>query len=118
MLQKTRSIAIALALLAAFATVAPTPAHAWPLGKLLHLHPSATRTEDSRITVRLLNRTDTMQEIRIGEVDRVVGPHEGLIIKAPEGTQVVAAASNYKHRRGDVLFAVSPEMNGQLLTLD
>ena len=109
MFNKSAAPIIVLAGLAIQAVI-PPPAHAWPLGRLLHLHPSPVRNEDGRITVLLFNRGGLVQQLKIGERSYTVMPHQSLSITAPEGTQVYALDQGFGHRKGDLLFTVARDM--------
>ena len=116
MLQKARFFATSLLLLVLAATVTSTPANAWPLGKVLHMHPTAE--QDARITLHLFNKTEFREEVKVGELTYIIEPHCGLLIKAPEGTQVFSARTTPHHRDGDLLFAVTEKMKNSTITID
>ena len=115
MLQKSRFFAASLVLLLA---IAPTQASAWPIGKLLHLHPRAVQEQDPRLTVQLYNKSGLVQKVRVAGQIYTLLPHDGLTIKAPEGTEVFAESAGFKHRKGDVLFAFTAKLNGDTVTID
>jgi hypothetical protein len=115
MSQKTRSFAISLAFLLLLGAAAPPRANAWPFGKPVHLHPSATQ---GLITVQLYNKSGLVQQIKVSGHVYTMLPHDGLTIKAPEGTEVFAASNGFKHRKGDLLFAVTAKLSLDTVTLD
>jgi hypothetical protein len=118
MLQKTRSFASSLALLLLFGAIAPTAANAWPLGKFLHLYPVASQDQDARITIHLCNRSGLVQQIKVGGCVHTMLPNDSLMIKAPEGTEVFAASNGGKHRKGDILVAMTADRNYGVVTLN
>jgi murein DD-endopeptidase MepM/ murein hydrolase activator NlpD len=118
MSQKSRFFAIFLAAFLLLGATAPASAAVWPFGKLLHLHPSATQVQDARITVEIYNRSGLVQQIKVSGRVYTMLPHDGLAIKAPEGTEVFAASDGFKHRKGDLLFAITAKLNLDTVTLD
>jgi hypothetical protein len=117
MLQRTRTFALSLAVLLPLGAVAPAPANAWPLGKVLHLHPRA-QEQDARITVHLFNKSHSFQEVNVGGRVYTVMPHYGLTIKAPAGTGVFAGTTNFYHHKGELLFSITPDRNAGTVTID
>jgi murein DD-endopeptidase MepM/ murein hydrolase activator NlpD len=117
MLQRTRVFAISLVFSLA-GIAAPATAHAWPFGKLLHLHPREVQEQDGRITFQLYNKGGLVQEVKVAGRVYTLLPHDGLKITAPEGTQVYAASKGFGHRNGDVLFTVTPEMKYDTVSID
>ncbi|HEY4381315.1 MAG TPA: hypothetical protein VGN01_13270 [Acidobacteriaceae bacterium] len=115
MLRMTRTFAGSLALLVAAAVAAPTSAHAWPLGKIFHLHANAGKAADARIDLHLFNRGTIAQDVEVNGKVYTVLPHEGLAIKAPDGTSVYAASMGLGHRKGDVLVKASPSSKGRIV---
>jgi hypothetical protein len=47
-----------------------------------------------------------------------VKPHASVTIKAPAGTQVFAATASANHQPGDVLFAITPQLDGETLSFN
>ena len=115
MLRIPRTLTSSLAILAIAAVVAPINAHAWPLGKILHLHPATEHTQDTRITVELFNKGILSQDVKVEGRIYTVEPHQGLAIKAPKGTVVFAASAGLGHRSGDLLIAFAPEISGRVV---
>jgi hypothetical protein len=118
MLQKTRTFTSSLALLFLLGAIAPASANAWPLGKVFHLHPRAPKGQDARITVHLYNKSDSFQEVSVAGRVYTVLPHYGLAIHAPAGTDVFAGTTTFYHRKGDLLFSVTPDRNASTVTID
>lgn len=116
MLQKVRFAAM-LSVLFVSSVVAPSTAHAWPLGRLFHLHPAA-RVGDGRITVQLYNKSGRVQQVRLAGTLYTLMPHGGLAITAQQGTKVYAASTGLGHREGDLLFVVTPALNGETVSLN
>jgi hypothetical protein len=111
MLQTTRTFAMSLAVLFLTGAVAPSPADAWSLSTVLHLHPHSSQQRDPRIVVDVYNKNNTFQEIVVAGHVYTVMPHYGLTVKAPAGTGVFANTTNIHHRKGDLLFSVTPDRN-------
>jgi hypothetical protein len=118
MQSKTRFFAISSVLFLLTAAFAPASAHAWPLGKLLHLHPGTEQDKDARITIQLYNKTDLPAEVKIADRVHIIDPHCGLLVKAPEGTEVFSARTTFHHRDGDLLFQVTEKLNGSTISID
>jgi hypothetical protein len=109
MLQTTRSFVSSLAVLFLLGALAPAPAHAWPFGNALHLHPLAANGKDMLITFNILNKSDRSQEINVGDHHYTVMPNDSLTIKAPAGTKGFAETESVYHHKGDLLFSVVPD---------
>ncbi len=118
MLQKTRTFASSLVLFLLLGAIAPASAHAWPLGKFLHLHPVASQDQDARIVIHVCNRSGLVQQIKVAGCVHTMLPNDGLTIKAPEGTDVFAASNGFKHRKGDVLVSMTHDRNNDVVTLN
>jgi hypothetical protein len=97
--------------------MAPVAANAWPLGRLLHLHPTVSNSQDTRISVQVFNKGVGLQDLKVDGHIYTVLSHESLTIKAPAGTAVFAASPGYLHRKGDLLFAVTPEMKDAKISI-
>jgi hypothetical protein len=108
MLKSTRTFASSLAVLLLLGAFAPAPAHAWPFGNALHLHPAANG-KDTLITFNILNKSDRSQEINVGDHLYTVMPNDSLTLKAPAGTKAFAETESVYHHKGDLLFSVIPE---------
>jgi len=117
MLQKTRSFVSSLVLLLMLGGLAPATANARPLGKLLHMHPAA-QEQDKRITSRLWDGTAFARQIVVAGCVHTLLPNDGVMIKAPAGTEVLAASDSYKHRKGDVLVEMTADRNNSTVTLN
>ncbi|HKO20628.1 MAG TPA: hypothetical protein VJU82_17260 [Acidobacteriaceae bacterium] len=104
------TFAIALSLFA-------TAAHAWPLGRLLHLHPDAAQAKDSRISFAIYNKSGIIQDFEVADRKYTLMPNSGLTITAPEGTKVIAETVSRGHNKGDVLFAVQPTMRNDTVVI-
>lgn len=118
MTQNSRMLAPSLAVLLLAVAIAPAPANAWPLGKLLHLHPHATQPEDNRITFHLTNQDGFMQQVKVGGQIYTMVPHGALTIKAAQGTEIYAVTSGIKHRAGDLLLAVKPQTQDATISIE
>jgi len=112
----SRTNLISLSFLAALSLVAPA-ANAWPLGRLLHLHPAETSVTDSRISFQLVNKSGIIQDLDINGKKYTLMPNSGIAITAPAGTQVISQSVGQGHTKGDVLFAVQPSLRDNTVTL-
>lgn len=118
MSQNFRTITRSLALLLLASATASAPANAWPLGKLLHLHPNAAQPEDNRIAFHLTNQDGFLQQVRVdGRVYTIV-PHGSLVVKAVSGTEIHAVTAGIKHHAGDLLVAVTPKTQDQTICIE
>lgn len=99
------------------AALTPATLYAWPFGHALHLHPAA-QSPDARITFQLYNKGGLVQQVKVGGHVYTLLPHGGLVITAPEGTEVFAASKGFGHRKGDLLFAVKPELKNDTCFID
>jgi hypothetical protein len=118
MAQNSRILARSLAVLLIAGTIAQVSANAWPLGKLLHMHPHAARPEDTRITFHLTNQDGFLQQVKVDGHIYTIVPHGALTIKAAPGTQIYAVTSGIRHRAGDLLVAVKPQMQDDTITIE
>ena len=118
MAQKSSILVSSLAFLLLAGIISPAPANAWPLGKLFHLHPHAAQPEDTRVAFHLTNQDGFMQQVKVeGHIYTIV-PHGALTIKAAEGTEIYAVTSGIKHRAGDRLVAVRPQMQDTTISIE
>lgn len=112
MQHKTHAIPRVLALLILFGALAPV-ANAWPLGRFFHLHPSAEHKQT--INVTFYNAGRSFQDVLVEGRTYTVKPHEYLTIEAQPGTGVFAASATLDYRRGDLMFALTPQMNNKTI---
>jgi hypothetical protein len=98
--------------------MAPARANAWPLGRLLHLHPHPAAAGPARITVHLVNKDGSVQQVKVdGHVYTMVA-NGALTFTAAQGTQVYAQSAGFGHQAGDLLFAVEPEMKDATISIN
>ena len=102
---RLQSVTLAIAL-----SLFTTSAHAWPLGRLLHLHPDVASDKDGRVSFVLYNKSDTTQAFDLAGRKYTLRPNSGLTVTASEGTRVIAETVSPSHSKGDVLFAVQPTL--------
>ena len=100
----------------ALSLVAPA-AHAWPLGRMFHLHPANISTKDSRISFQLYNKSGIIQDLDIAGRKYTLMPNSGLTVTAPAGVEVVAETVGLGHNKGDVLFAVQPSLKSDTVVI-
>jgi hypothetical protein len=113
--QRSRTLALSLAILIAAGAIAPARAYAWPLGKLFHLHPAADKAQKALVNVQFYNAGRMFQDVLVDGRIYTVKPHYYMTIQAQPGTAVFAASSTLGYRRGDVMFTISPEMNNKTI---
>jgi len=87
-----------------------------PFTNLIHLHPKVT-APDTRVSIVLLNKALTFQDVKIGDKIYTVQASHTLAVKAPVGTVVYAASTSPAHHRGEVLVEVTPALNNQVVYL-
>jgi len=107
-----------LVLLLAAAAMAPATAHAAPFGWFAHLHPGGSRGADSRVSFIAYNKAPIFQDVKIDGHFYTVLPHQSLMIKAPAGTAIYAESAGAGHKRGDLLIAVTPQMQNKTVPFD
>jgi hypothetical protein len=117
MSQNSRILARSLAALLLAGAIAPAPANAWPLGRLLHMHPHAAQPEDTRIFFHLANRDGFVQQIRVDGRIYTIVPHGSLDIKAANGTEVYALSSGIKHHAGDLVATANPNLQDRTVSI-
>jgi|GEM_PF-1004187 len=109
---------LAVLLVAGAIAIGPAAANASPLGKLMHLHPRASQTQDSRVSILMYNKGPLFQDVKVDGHVYTVRSHGWLAIKAPAGTPVYAASTGMGHHKGDLLFAVNPEMKNATISFN
>lgn len=114
MLQNTRSIVRSIAVLIIAGAIAPM-ANAGPVGSLLTPTFAAKQTKIAIVPIKLFNKGDDPQTVKVDGTVYTVAPHASVTFKAPTGTQVYADTPGKGYVKGDVLFAVSPEMKGETI---
>jgi hypothetical protein len=117
MLRMTRVSGSLLAVLIFAGAIAPA-ANAFPMGKLFHLHPHSAQTQDTRITVHVYNKGWIFQDLKVAGKTYTVLPHQGIEIQAPAGTEVYTESTSFAHRKGDLLFAVTPAMKDTTVSIN
>jgi hypothetical protein len=96
-------------------TTASTSAYALPhFG--VHRHPASEK--DERVTVHIRNKAGLFRDVEIGGKVYTVLAYEGLTITAPAGTQVFAASPGTTYRKGDLLFAINPQMQNAIVSIN
>jgi hypothetical protein len=71
----------------------------------------AAEVKDVRITVQVSNKSGLVQQIRVGDRRFTLMPNGAISITAPEGTDVFAVDNGFKHRAGDKLCSLTPNMH-------
>ena len=117
MLQNTRSIVRSIAFLLVAGAIAPI-ANAGPIGSLLHPSFAAKQTKIATVQIKLYNKGDNPQDVKVDGTVYTVLPHAFVTFKALSGTQVYADTIGKGYTKGDVLFAVSPEMKGETISFN
>jgi hypothetical protein len=111
-----RSLAAPFAALA-FAATASTSAFAWPHFSFFHRQ-STVAQPDPRVTVHLYNSNDGIRQIMVNDRVFTMNPHHVLSIKGPVGTNVYAQSAGRLHQRGEVLFAIAPQLDEKTLSIN
>lgn len=104
------TFAIALSLFA-------TPAHAWPFGRVLHLHPAPATAKDSGISFALYNKSGVTQDVTVAGRKYTLTPNSTVTITAPAGTPVISDTEGRGYKKGEVLFAVNAGLRNDTLIL-
>jgi hypothetical protein len=110
----TRIVALVLAL----GAIASTSAHAMPHIFGVHRHPAGTQAADARVTIHLTNNGPLFKDVKVDGHVYTILPHQAITIKAPAGTPVYTESTGSLRHKGDLLFAVSPEMQGKTVSID
>ena len=116
--QKTHIPSCSFALIVLLGVASPARAVTWPFGPMVYLHPDTTQQQDSRLSVRLYNRGGVARQVKAAGRVYTVMPFGRLTLKAPQGTEVFAASNGLRHRKGDLLFAFTPDRDGGIVLLD
>jgi hypothetical protein len=111
MLQKTRFLVSSIAVLILAGAIAPTAANAGSVGNLMHPYFAAKAT-NATVAIKLYNKGTTSQDVKVNDQVYTVGPHASVTIKAAAGTQVYAATASASHQLGDMLFVITPQLDG------
>ena len=107
---------LSLSLTIAVSLAAPA-AQAWPLGRLLHLHPDAAAAMDGGIKFQLYNSSPVVQNIEVGSRKFTLAPNSGVSVNALAGTPVVTQTATAGVRSGDTLFAVQSTLRHTTVTI-
>ena len=115
-MNRNRISAVTLfALVLAFGATASTSAFALPhIG--LHRHPSTEK--DGRVTVHVRNTAAMFRDVKIGDKVYTLLAYQALTVTAPAGTQVFAASPGATYRKGELLFAINPQMQNAIVSID
>ena len=77
---------------------------------LIHMHPKA-KAADDRVQVLLINSSSQFRDVKVDGHNYTLNAGNTLSIKAPAGTVIYRNSYAPFHHRGDVLAALTPEMN-------
>jgi hypothetical protein len=72
---------------------------------------------DTRISVSFHNAGPIFEDVSVDGRVYTVKANGWLQIQAPAGTAVYAESTGSGHRKGDLLFAVTPEVSNSTITL-
>jgi hypothetical protein len=111
-------LANSLAVVLLAGSMAPATDNAWPLGRSLFVAPTAARSVDANITVRIVHKGGGVRQVKAAGRVYTVMPHGALSITVPEGTEVFAVSGGFGHHAGDLLFAVKPSLKGDAVSID
>ena len=104
--------AVPLVLMLGMAVSTATSAYALPhFG--LHRHPA----NDTRVRIVIHNTGAMFRDVKIDGQLYTVQPHQYIGVKAPEGTPVYTDSTGSLHHKGDLLFAVTREMDNSTIAI-
>jgi hypothetical protein len=92
-------------------------AHAWPLGRLFHWHPTTAAVRNSEIYFQLSNGSDLTQEVEVSGGDYALTPKSTLTLAATAGTPVISQSAGKGHREGEILFTVQPTLRNKTVIM-
>jgi len=113
-----RFIGRSLSVLLVAGVIAPVSGNAWMFHS--RTQPSvaqAQKAPDTRINVNFHNAGPIFKDVSVAGQTYTVPADGWLQIKAPAGTAVVAESTGSGHRKGDLLFAVTPKVSNSTITL-
>lgn len=99
---------LAVALLSASAAVSP-------IAGLPHLHPHVPATD--KISLTLYNDSTMFRDVKVDGVSYTVHAHTTLDVRGPAGTVVYADSSMGAKKRGEVIVALEPGLDGKRISL-
>ena len=84
-----------------------------PIGPIIHLHPHAK--VDDRVNVTLVNHSNYFRDVKIDGHIYELTAGRALSVKAPAGTLIYRASFVPFHTKGEVLVALTPDMDRQIV---
>ena len=72
---------------------------------------------DTRVTIKLANNANGFRDVTIAGHVYNIPAHQLLDVKAPVGTAVYAASRTPEFKRGDLMIALTPEMNKTIVSV-
>ena len=120
MFEKARLLVSSFAILILAGAIAPMAANAGSVGNLMHPYfaAKATAVKTTSVQITLYNKGTVAQNVKVNDKVYTVKPHASVTIKAPAGTQVFAATASATHQSGDVLFALTPQLDGDIISFN
>ena len=118
MISFKRFIGRSLSVLLVAGVIAPVSGNAWMFHS--RTQPSvaqAQKTPDTRISVSFHNAGPLFEDVSVAGRVYTVKADGWLQIKAPSGTAVIAESTGSGHRKGDLLFAITPKVDNSTITL-
>ena len=80
--------------------------------------PAALRKQvDTRVTIKLANVANGFRDVTIAGHEYEIPAHQLLDVKAPAGTAVYAASRTPEFKRGDLMVALTPEIDKTTVTV-
>ena len=86
-----------------------------PISKLVHLHRHPAM--DGRVSVTLLNASRIFQDVKVAGHRYTILPNHQLQVKAPVGTDIVAASSTGGLHEGEVVVSLTVKLQNQSIVL-
>lgn len=118
MLRKIRSFVTPVAILILAGAMAPAAVGAGPVGNLMHPYFAAKTAKDAAVQIKLHNKGTISQDVKVNDKVYTVKPNDSITIKAVAGTQVYAATAGTGYKSGDVLFAITPQLDGMTISFN
>lgn len=115
MLQKSRFFVRSIAILILAGAIAPAAAVAGPVGNLMHPYFAA---KEATVQIKLHNKGTVSQDVKVNDKVYTVKPNATITITAAAGSQVYAATIGAQHKAGDLLFAITPELDGMTVSFN
>ncbi len=118
MSHKIRFFVSPIAVLILAGTIAPAAFAAGPVGNLMHPYFASKSAKDATVQIKLHNKGTVSQDVKVNDKVYTVKPNASITIKAPAGTPVVAATTGTQYKSGDLLFQITPQLDGMTVSFN